>query len=158
MRNRFVFNVSGLIVVFALLTATVAAYAQDDGARDRLTKLFPRIDSLTFNDQLGMYEVVSQGKVFYISRDYRYVFLGHVIDVTQMKNLTLERMNALRKVPWKDLNLADAIQIKRGGGSRMLAVFDDPDCPFCRKLHDELYKLNDVTIYVFLYPIEQIHP
>jgi thiol:disulfide interchange protein DsbC len=46
----------------------------------------------------------------------------------------------------------------KGNGSRRMAVFSDPDCPYCRKLQPELNKLDDVTIYIFPYPIASLHP
>ncbi|WP_246525361.1 DsbC family protein [Geomobilimonas luticola] len=46
-------------------------------------------------------------------------------------------------------------------GKRKLFVFTDPDCPFCAKLHEELWKLttldNQVTVYVKMFPLK-MHP
>jgi thiol:disulfide interchange protein DsbC len=40
-----------------------------------------------------------------------------------------------------------------------MAVFSDPDCPFCKRLEqNELSNITDVTIYTFLMPLEQLHP
>src|SRR5690606_13205020 len=41
--------------------------------------------------------------------------------------------------------------------SRQLAVFSDPDCPYCKALEKELASVTDVTIYTFLFPLP-IHP
>jgi thiol:disulfide interchange protein DsbC len=51
------------------------------------------------------------------------------------------------------LPLAQAIVVEHGDGTRRLAVFEDPYCPFCRKLEHEMQSLDNVTIYVFLFPI-----
>jgi thiol:disulfide interchange protein DsbC len=40
----------------------------------------------------------------------------------------------------------------------VLAVFSDPDCPYCKRLEPELAKINNVTIYTFLMPLTQLHP
>ena len=42
----------------------------------------------------------------------------------------------------------------RGDGSRKLAVFADPDCPFCQQLEKELKDIDNVTIYTFLFPLK----
>jgi thiol:disulfide interchange protein DsbC len=46
----------------------------------------------------------------------------------------------------------------RGNGARTLAIFSDPDCPYCRKLEAEIKSLTDITIYTFLMPIASLHP
>ena len=46
----------------------------------------------------------------------------------------------------------------RGNGSRVLAIFSDPDCPYCRKLESDIRSLTDVTIYTFLMPLASLHP
>jgi thiol:disulfide interchange protein DsbC len=38
-------------------------------------------------------------------------------------------------------------------------VFSDVDCPYCKRLEQhELTNIDNVTVYTFLYPIEQLHP
>jgi thiol:disulfide interchange protein DsbC len=57
-------------------------------------------------------------------------------------------------VNWKALPLKDAVKTVRGTGKRQLAIFSDPNCPYCKQLEVELNKLNDVTIYTFILPLK----
>ena len=41
----------------------------------------------------------------------------------------------------------------KGNGKRVIAVFEDPYCSFCRTYRKTLLDLNNVTIYTFFYPI-----
>ena len=50
------------------------------------------------------------------------------------------------------LPLTDAIKTVHGKGERVLAVFSDPNCPYCKLLDAELAKLDNVTLYTFLLP------
>ena len=70
-----------------------------------------------------------------------------------MKNLTEERLQKLTAIKFDDLPLAQAVKVVRGNGRRQLAVFEDPNCGFCKRFEQDLAKLDDVTVYVFLYPI-----
>jgi thiol:disulfide interchange protein DsbC len=57
---------------------------------------------------------------------------------------------------WQGLPLEQAIRIVHGKGERALALFTDPDCPYCRKLETAtLSRIDNVTIYVFLFPLDQ---
>jgi thiol:disulfide interchange protein DsbC len=49
--------------------------------------------------------------------------------------------------------LKDAITIVRGNGERKLAVFEDPNCGYCKRFERDLAKLDNITVYLFLYPI-----
>lgn len=51
------------------------------------------------------------------------------------------------------LPLSDAIVHRQGTGERRIAVFADPNCPYCRKLESDLSGVRDVTIYTFLVPV-----
>ena len=74
------------------------------------------------------------------------------------RDLTAERMDKQQRVDFAQLPLGDAIKIVRGKGERVLVVFSDPDCPYCKRLEPELDKLNNVTLYTFPYPLESLHP
>jgi thiol:disulfide interchange protein DsbC len=140
------------LIIFLLLLSAVSS--AETISKEKLEKVLPgniRIDSLRFDQQLRLYEVFSQGQVFYLSEDLRFLIIGNVIDLKNLRNLTTDRIRDLRKVEFASLPKEDAIKIS--GGKRAIAVFTDPDCPYCKKLHGELKKLKDVAIYAYLYPM-----
>ncbi len=140
------------LIIFLLLLSAVSS--AETISKEKLEKALPghiRIDSLRFDQELRLYEVFSQGQVFYLSENLRYLIIGNIIDLSNLRNLTVDRVKALRKVEFASLPKEDAIKISEG--KRAIAVFTDPDCPYCKKLHGELKKLKDVAIYVYLYPI-----
>lgn len=108
----------------------------------------------------GIFEVDVQGnQVVYVDQKVDYIFVGDLVDVKNGKSLTEQRQAELSHVAWKRLPLTDAIKEVRGNGARKLAVFTDPDCPFCKRLEREsLDGVTNVTIYTFLFPITQLHP
>lgn len=108
----------------------------------------------------GLYEVVVKGRqIVYVDAKVNYLFVGDLIDTAKRESLTEQRMVELSRVDWKTLPLELAFKEVRGNGERKLAVFTDPDCPFCKKLEQEsLTGVTNVTIYTFLYPIAELHP
>lgn len=106
----------------------------------------------------GIYEVVMGNKVAYTDVTGRYFLFGHLFDMVTQQDLTVPLEQALQKVRFPADRLQDAFVEVHGSGRRKLAIFDDPDCPYCLALEDDLSKLKDVTIYRFMYPLESIHP
>lgn len=108
----------------------------------------------------GIYEVAVQGnQVVYVDQKVDYIMVGDLIEVKSGTSLTEQRQSELSQVSWNSLPLRDAIKEVRGSGARKLAVFTDPDCPFCKRLEREsLEGVTDVTIYTFLFPLTQLHP
>jgi thiol:disulfide interchange protein DsbC len=137
------------------------AVASADEARilEKLRAAWPRttIDAVRATPIAGLYEVVMGRNIAYVGEDPRYMLFGSLYDMQASLDLTAERKQSLRSIDFSILPLRDAITIKRGNGSRVLAVFSDPDCPYCKRLEQELEKLDDVTIHVFPYPLD-MHP
>lgn len=106
----------------------------------------------------GLYEVMASDGVAYTDVAANYVVMGPLIDARAHRNLSQERWKAFNRVDYASLPFNLAIKSIRGSGSRQLAVFADPKCPFCRELEEQLAKLDDITVYTFLYPLEEIHP
>jgi thiol:disulfide interchange protein DsbC len=102
-----------------------------------------------------LYTVVTPQGILYLDGSGRYLFTGDLYDLTTQQNLTQAALAERRQVAFADLPLGDAILYKKG--PRRLAIFVEPDCPYCRKLHQELGRL-DATVYVFLYPLADLHP
>ena len=70
-----------------------------------------------------------------------------------MTNERIQEIKAARRVPLDSLPLKSAIKIVKGDGKRQLAVFTDPNCPYCKQLEKELVNVTNVTIYTLLYPV-----
>ncbi|MDD5330861.1 MAG: DsbC family protein [Sulfuricella sp.] len=118
-----------------------------------------QINSLKKTAYDGLYEVVVEGnQVIYTDKNANYLMVGNLIDAKTQRNVTEERMRDLMRVKFDTLPFESAIKQVKGNGSRKLAVFSDPDCPYCKRLDAELEKITDVTIYTFLYPIASLHP
>lgn len=105
-----------------------------------------KVDAVTKTPYLGLYEVHVDNMVFYTDEKMNYIFSGDIIDAKSMQNLT-------QMIKWENLPLNAAVKTVRGNGKRMLAVFSDPNCPYCKRFEKDLAKVDDIAIYTFLYPI-----
>jgi thiol:disulfide interchange protein DsbC len=106
----------------------------------------------------GLYELNTGGELLYANDSGTLIFAGRVVDTKSRQDLTAERWNALNAIDFNSLPFDLAVKVVRGNGSRKLAVFADPMCPYCKQLEEQLQGVTNITIYTFLYPIESIHP
>lgn len=145
-----------------LLSLAFSAYASD--ATDALTQVLKeRYPTTTFSEVnetqvQGLYELVAGKNIFYTDSSGKYLFFGSLYDMENSRDITQERRANMNRVSFDELKLADAIKEVKGDGSRVVAVFTDPDCPYCRQLEATLAEMKDITIYRFLYPLTSIHP
>jgi thiol:disulfide interchange protein DsbC len=127
----------------------------------RLTKLLPEapVRSVRPSGVEGIVEVLLAGnRIVYCDLAGKHLFNGHLFELESHEDLTAQRLSEITRVDPKQLRLADAFDVKRGNGKREVYLFEDPDCPFCKKFEQELPKINDVTLHVFLYPLTSLHP
>jgi thiol:disulfide interchange protein DsbC len=148
------------LALAASLMFAATAQANESVIRKALTQQFPNanIASVKKTPYSGLFEVYLDGQLIYVDAKAQYVFSGDVIDLKSRANLTQERLNRLQAIDWSTLPLKDALKMVKGKGERKLVVFSDVDCPYCRKFEAELTKVDNITIYTFLYPIEGLHP
>lgn len=135
-----------------LVSADPAVQAIQARLAQRL-KGFPKIDEITPSGMPGLYEVRAGHELYYSDAQGNFLLQGELIDTRSSRNLTRERIDKLTAVDFKRLPLKDALVWKTGTGQRRIAVFADPNCPYCKKLETELQGLKNVTVYTFLYPI-----
>jgi len=105
----------------------------------------------------GLYEIVMGPNIYYVDRSGKYLISGHLFDTTQKTDLTAARLEEINRIDWSILPLDKAIVSGDPKGMEM-AVFTDPDCPYCRKLEQNLKGITGVKIYTFLMPLTQLHP
>jgi thiol:disulfide interchange protein DsbC len=147
-------------LVFAASAATPAAQDVPTVIRETLAKRFPAVKVIDVRPGpvAGLYEVFTGDSIAYSDATGDHLFVGSLVDTRNQRDLSAEAMDARLAIDFASLPLERAIKTVKGNGSRKLAVFSDPDCPFCQQLEHELAGISDVTIYTFLFPIAQLHP
>jgi len=139
------------------LLAGTSAWAQEAAIRKNLSErlpALPKIEEVTKTPMNGLFEVrVIGNDLFYTDADGSFLIQGSLIDTKAKKNLTDERTEKLNAVAFDALPLKDAFAIVRGNGKRKMAIFEDPNCGYCKRFERDLQKVNDVTIHLFLFPI-----
>jgi thiol:disulfide interchange protein DsbC len=145
--------------LIALLAATLlssSALAGESEIRQSLQNKFPtigKIEHVVKTPYSGLYEVVIGDQLLYTDAKGEYLFDGHVIELKNRRDITEERRRVLFAIDFDKLPLDIAIKRVKGDGSRRMAYFTDPNCGYCRKLEEELSKVTDVTLYMFVGPI-----
>ncbi|MDP2154061.1 MAG: DsbC family protein [Methylotenera sp.] len=151
------------IVSVALLSAFATfAVADEASVKKAVEAAYPKfkVEKVTKTPYAGLYEVFMGGQIIYTDEKLSFLIAeGRLVDPKTKKDITGERLEELTKIDFSTLPLNQAIKVVKGDGSRKLVVFSDVDCPYCKRLErNELSNITDVTIYTFLYPIEQLHP
>lgn len=149
----------GIAILSAIATQAIADEASVKKAVEAAYPKF-KVDSVTKTNYNGLYEVFMGGQIVYTDEKMSFLIAeGHLVDPKTKKDITGERLEELTKVDFNSLPLDQAIKVVKGNGSRKLVVFSDVDCPYCKRLEqNELSNITDVTIYTFLYPLQQLHP
>jgi thiol:disulfide interchange protein DsbC len=154
------------LTLAALLTAVNASFAQSSATltptqdatlrktlAERLPNL-PKIDEISRTAMPGVVEVRINGfDIVYTDLEGNFLIQGNLIDTKARRNLTEERIEKLTSVDFDALPFKDAFTIVRGNGKRKVAVFEDPNCGYCKRFERDMQKIDNVTFYMFLYPI-----
>jgi len=150
-------NIFKSLLTSALVILCSGVLAQEAAIRKNLTERLPQlkgIDEVSKTPIPGVYELRVNGTdIYYTDVQGNYLIEGNIIDLRSKRNLTEERVTKLTAVKFEDLPFKDAFTIVRGNGKRRMAVFEDPNCGYCKRFERDLQKVDNVTIYMFLYPI-----
>jgi thiol:disulfide interchange protein DsbC len=170
MRISFV-HLALAALLLALPPAVLAQDAKSNAAREAATRdtaavkklleeKFPgaTVTSVSKSPYFGLYEAQFDDRIVYTDAKVTYVMVGAVYDANTKQNLTEARQRQLNRVAWESLPLDLAFKRVKGNGTRKFAMFSDADCPFCKRIENDIKRLDDVTIYTFLFPIDQLHP
>jgi thiol:disulfide interchange protein DsbC len=146
-------------VVLALCVAALPAAANEAQIRKALEEKLEgvRIEGVAPAPVPGLWEVryrTSRGvRVLYTDAAGRFAIQGSIHDLRTERDLTAERLEQLNAIRFSALPLEQAVKIQRGNGKRVLAMFSDPYCPACKQFEKTLQQVDDVTVYVFMYPV-----
>ena len=147
---------TGVILLAVMLTAA----ADEAAVRRMITEKLQggaTLESVKKMPWGELYEVVVRAPdgllLYYSDAEAKIVIAGQVIEAKTGRNLTEERQRELSKVSWDALPLQWSIVTKRGNGRRKIAIFSDPNCPYCKRFESDLAKLDDITIHILPYPV-----
>ena len=147
-----------LLLLSALVASCVSA---ETPVEEKIRKLIePRlgegakIESVKETPYSGLYEIRLGGDILYTDKTATYLFSGHIYNVKTATDLTRARIDELNKIKFSDLPLESALKTVKGDGTRVIAVFEDPNCGYCKRFRQTTMKeIDNVTVYTFMYNI-----
>ncbi|HLP97964.1 MAG TPA: DsbC family protein [Sideroxyarcus sp.] len=146
-----------LLLLLSVSLAHAAGTDHSAAVKDTLKKNYEQligpVDQVNPSPVPGLYEVVTGDHIFYTDETAQYLIDGSLFDLKARRNITAARSQQLFAIDFDKLPLELAVKKVKGDGSRKMAYFTDPNCGYCKKLEHELQSVNNVTLYLFLYPI-----
>ena len=145
--------------VLALLCLPVLGFADDAAIRRALESKLggAKVEGIQPAPIAGLFEVRFRAAdglhIVYTDAQANFVLQGSLFELSSGRDLTEERMRKLSAIKFESLPFEQAVKIQRGNGRRVLAMFSDPYCPACKQFEQNLQQIDDVTIYVFMYPV-----
>ncbi|MES2148360.1 MAG: DsbC family protein [Pseudomonadota bacterium] len=113
-----------------------------------------KIDSIRETPYAGLYEIRAAGDILYTDKKGEYLIIGHVYNAKTQQDLTRERIDEINKIKFSDLPLEHAVKLVKGDGKRIIAMFEDPNCGYCKRFRQgTLKEMDNVTVYTFMYNI-----
>ena len=144
-------------LVLLLLISAVAgtSNANVDTVKAQLKQKYPnlQIENIQKTEMSGIYSATLDRQIVYVGENAEHILIGSMLRLKDQRNLTKDLVMQEQRIDWKKLPLQDAIKTVKGNGKRQIAVFSDPNCPYCKQLENQLNQLSNVTIYTFIYPI-----
>jgi thiol:disulfide interchange protein DsbC len=112
------------------------------------------VESVIKTPYAGLYEVrTNTGDVLYADKDAKYLFIGRILNANTLEDYTKARVEEINKIKFADLPFDSAIKMVKGDGKRVIAVFEDPNCGYCKRLRHTLSQMNNITVYTFMFNI-----
>jgi len=147
-----------LLVTGLLLSLSLSAAAQSPEAA--IKKLLQQrigdsavVEFVAKTPYSGLYEVKIGNEIVYTDANAKYVFVGRIVDAETSQDFTQARLDEINRIKFSDLPLEAALKTVKGNGKRVFAVFEDPNCSYCKRFRKNISDLKDVTIYTFMYNI-----
>ncbi|GGE56770.1 thiol:disulfide interchange protein DsbC [Paenalcaligenes hominis] len=157
-------RIAASLTAFTLLVSGAATAAETSvsvapevltQAKERFESQFDGIvvDEVSATPFDGILELRLGKDVLYTNSSVDFILQGSLVDVASRTDLTAQRLEQLNRVDFSSLPLDKAIKTVKGDGSRQLVVFEDPNCIYCKRLHQSFAEIDNLTVYSLLYPI-----
>jgi thiol:disulfide interchange protein DsbC len=148
---------TAVVIASALLTSYAGAQSVEATIRKNVEpKLGPdvKIDAIRATPYSGLYEIRIGNEIRYTDKTGTYLFAGHIFNLKTKEDVTQARIDEVNRIKFSELPLELALKTVKGNGKRVVAIFEDPNCGYCKKFRREtLAKVDNITVYTFMYNI-----
>ncbi|MEO8101740.1 MAG: DsbC family protein [Betaproteobacteria bacterium] len=146
---------TALYLALASFSLSATAQADVEAVKNELTKKYPDIvaERITRAGYGDLYEIFTKGEIIYTDPKVTFLLVGMLVDTATRANVSEDRLQKLTAINFSDLPLSQAIKLVRGNGSRKMAIFEDPNCGYCKRFEQDINALENITAYIFPYPI-----
>lgn len=154
---------SVLIAGIALTTNLAFAITpQEKTMLEKLNKEYPKlnVEDVIFLPTVNLYElhIKNNTNLAFTNPNIDYFLMaGEIVDAKNKKSITADRELINVQRFFFNLPVDKAIVIKYGKGTRKVAIFTDPDCPFCKASDQDIHKKltnQDITFYYYMNPLK----
>jgi thiol:disulfide interchange protein DsbC len=91
------------------------------------------------------------GDIIYTDKKGEYLFVGNIFNARTTQNMTKTRLDQINKINFSELPLDSALKLVKGDGKRVMAIFEDPNCGYCKRFRaTTLNEIDNVTVYTFM--------
>lgn len=140
-----------ITIATILMMATAVSFAKTDLTHVEGILGSMKVEKVVPSDVKGIQELYVEGVnlPLYLSDDGKYLFEGQITDLVNRVNLTENRQNKIRTSALEKLDVDGMIVYSpKGEKKSTITVFTDVNCPYCKKLHDDVPKYNEAGIEV----------
>jgi len=145
-----------MILVLATMNLQVGESDQLEWVRQAFSKFMPgaKVDSVRESEIAGLYEVAIGPRIYYVSKNGRYLVRGHLIDLEKRADLTEARLGDARKKALNSVSEDEMIIFSPKKPKHTITVFTDIDCGYCRRLHSQIdeYLKRGIRVRYMFYP------
>jgi thiol:disulfide interchange protein DsbC len=144
------------LVLSAATGGTLAQTAQEAAVKKLIEPRLGenvKVQSVTKTPYSGLYEVRIDNEIVYTDEKAKYLFVGRVLDTQTYQDYTKARIDEISKVKFSDFPFESALKTVKGNGKRVIAIFEDPNCGYCKRFRQTLEGIDNITIYTFMYNI-----
>lgn len=138
-------RLSGWLAAVGLIFVAVPGMADEpDPIKERLSSLVPDAENILISQTPvpGVMQVRINNDILYVSEDGRYLLQGRMIDLETQSDLTDAAKSEVRREEIQKLDERDFVSFGPDDAEFDLLVFTDPDCGYCRRLHENMAEYN----------------
>lgn len=147
----------GLVSSLTGLMLLGTASANDfEAVEARLATLVPDASSVIISETpvAGLLEVRLGGDVIYITSDGQHLLQGRLIDLNTRADLTDAAKSDMRAEQLAAIDASTFVSFGPDDAEHRVMVFTDPDCGYCRRLHEQVdgYIAQGIQINYLSFP------